>query len=193
MGDGPAREYAEEIHAQSKKLEELIHALVKMSRLETGIFRLRPEETSLMEVLSRAAAQAAPIAKAKDIRLVIPEAQDARVMLDVKWITEAVYNVLDNAIKYSGEGTEVRLEVFSYELFSGIRIEDRGMGIPEEEIPMIFGRFCRGKAVHDREGIGVGLYLTRQLVENHGGYIKVTSAVGQGSTFDLCFPNMSAL
>lgn len=191
--DGPAKAYADEIRLQSKKLDELIRALVKMSRLETGVFRLQPEEASLLAVLSRAAAQTAPAAKAKGVRLALSEERDARVMLDVKWITEAVCNVLDNAVKYSGKGTEVRLAVFSYELFSGIRVEDRGVGIPEEEIPMIFQRFYRGRSVRDREGIGVGLFLARQLVENHGGYIKVTSAAGEGSTFDLCFPNMSAL
>lgn len=191
--EGAAKEYADEICLQSKKLDALIKALVKMSRLETGIFQLQREETSLAEILSRAAAQGAAKAKAKGIRLTLTAERDARALLDRKWITEAVYNILDNAIKYSGEGTEIRLSVFSYELFSGIRISDQGIGIPEEEIPRIFGRFYRGEAVHDREGIGVGLFLSRQLVEDHGGYIKVRSQVGRGSTFEVCFPNLSAL
>lgn len=191
--DEMAAKYAEEIHVQSKKLDELIKALVKMSRLETGIFRLQKEEASLMKVARNAAAQVVPAAKEKDIRLIIDETRDTEVLLDLKWTTEAICNILDNAVKYSEEGTEITISVFSYEMFSGIRITDRGIGIPEEEIPKIFSRFYRGQDVHDREGIGVGLFLARQIVEDHGGYIKVTSEVGTGSTFDVCFPNMSEL
>ena len=106
---------------------------------------------------------------------------------------EAVYNILDNAIKYSEEGTVIQVEEFSYEIFSGIRITDQGIGIAEEEIPLLFGRFYRGRMVHDKEGIGVGLYLAREIVENNGGYIKVRSQIGKGSTFDICFPNISTL
>ena len=191
--DEMASKYAEEIHVQSKKLDELIKALVKMSRLETGIFQLQREATSLMKVARNAAAQVVPAAKEKDIRLIIDETRDTEVLLDLKWTTEAICNILDNAVKYSEEGTEITISVFSYEMFSGIRITDRGIGIPEEEIPKIFSRFYRGQDVHDREGIGVGLFLARQIVEDHGGYIKVTSAVGKGSTFNACFPNMSEL
>lgn len=190
--EGPAAEYAAEISLQSRKLNELIQALVKMSRLETGIFRYQKEETSLLQVVRNAAAQEAASAKARSIKITIAEVHDVNVLIDAKWVTEAVGNILNNAVKYSGEGTEIALSVFSYEMFSGIRIADQGIGISEDEIPKIFSRFYRGKAVHDREGIGVGLWLARQIVEDHGGYIKVTSAEGQGSTFDICFPNMTA-
>ncbi|MGX8774329.1 MAG: sensor histidine kinase [Bacillota bacterium] len=191
--DGPAREYADEIGLQSRKLNELIQALVKMSRLETGIFSFQKEETSLMQVVRDAALRSAATAKARDIQIRLIEDHDAVVMIDGKWVTEAVCNIVDNAIKYSGEGTEITLSVFSYEMFSGIRVSDQGIGIPEEEITKIFSRFYRGKDVHDKEGIGVGLWLARQIVEDHGGYIKVTSRAGQGSTFDACFPNVTTL
>ncbi|MGN0323009.1 MAG: sensor histidine kinase [Oliverpabstia sp.] len=65
--------------------------------------------------------------------------------LDEKWVVEAVYNILDNAIKYLPGGTTIYIEAFSYELFSGIRIRDEGIGVTEEEIPLIFGRFYRGR------------------------------------------------
>ena len=193
VNDGPVKEYAEEICLQSRKLDELIKALVKMSRLETGIFQFQKEETSLMDIVITASSQASPRAQEKGISITISEDNDATVMIDPKWVTEAVFNIVDNAIKYSEEGTEICISVFSYELFSGIRVSDQGIGITEDEIPKVFSRFYRGSAVHDKEGIGVGLYLSRQIVEDHGGYIKVTSREGQGSTFNICFPNMSKL
>ena len=191
--EGEVKEYAEEIHKQSKKLEELITALVKMSRLETGIFRLQQEEASLLSVLKRAADQAVPKAKLKGIELILSEDVDAKANIDSKWTTEAVFNIIDNAIKYSGENTVINLKVTTYEMFSCISVEDHGIGIEEEEIPKLFARFYRSRDVRDNEGIGVGLFLARQLVEEQGGYIKVKSSVGKGSTFELYFPNVSKL
>ena len=191
--DGELKEYADEIHSQSRKLEELITALVKMSRLETGIFRLQPEENSLMTVLKRAYDQALPKAKLKNIELILSEGTDAKANIDLKWTTEAVFNIIDNAIKYSGEGTSIKLKINTFEMFSSISVEDHGIGIGEEEIPKLFARFYRSRQVSDNEGIGVGLYLARQLAEEQGGYIKVKSAPGKGSTFEIFFPNVSEL
>jgi len=191
--DGELKEYADEIHSQSKKLEELITALVKMSRLETGIFRLQPEDSALLTVLKRARDQALPKAKLKNIELNLSESTDSPVKIDVKWTTEAVFNIIDNAIKYSDEGTCINLKIDTYEMFSCISVEDHGIGIEEEEIPKLFARFYRSREVRDNEGIGVGLYLARQLVEEQGGYIKVRSVPGKGSTFELFFPNVSKL
>lgn len=73
-------------------------------------------------------------------------------------------------------------------MFAGIRIKDQGIGMSEDEIPRIFGRFYRGKKVHDKEGIGVGLYLAREIVESQGGYIKVRSEKGNGTTFEVYLP-----
>lgn len=187
------KEYAGEIYAQGKKLESLIGALVKMSRLETGIFQYEQKETAYQVIITKAREQALPKASEKKITILVKENAGYKANIDEKWIVEAVYNILDNAVKYSGEGTMIVIEEFSYELFSGIRITDQGIGISEEEIPLLFGRFYRGKKVHDKEGVGVGLYLARQIVESNGGYIKVRSKVGSGSAFEICFPNISTL
>lgn len=187
------KEYAGEVYRQGKKLESLIGALVKMSRLETGIFQYEQKETAYQTVIRKAVEQARPKADAKDLSIVVKEGAHYRASIDEKWVVEAVYNILDNAIKYSGESTEISVEEFSYELFSGIRITDQGMGVCEEEIPLLFGRFYRGKQVHDKEGVGVGLFLARGIVEGNGGYIRVKSELKKGSTFDVCFPNITTL
>ncbi len=185
--------YADEIYLQAKKLEGLIAALVKMSRLEIGVFQYEMSETSYSKIIEKMVCQALPKAKNKNISICVSSRQDYQIRLDEKWVVEAAYNIIDNAIKYSDSGTSIFVEVFSYEMFSGIRIRDEGPGIDEREIPLLFGRFYRGKSVHDKEGIGVGLYLAREIVEGNGGYIKVKSKPGEGSTFELCFPNVSTL
>lgn len=185
--------YADEIYVHSKKLESLIEALVKMSRLEAGVFQYEKAKTNYASLVRKVTDQAVAKARNKDINIITCIDEDYSIFIDEKWVVEAVFNIVDNAIKYSERGTNISLEVFSYEIFSGIRICDEGIGIAEEEIPLLFGRFYRGKEVHDVEGIGVGLFLAREIVEGNGGYIKVKSEVGKGSCFEVCFANVSTL
>ena len=185
--------YADEIYVHSKKLESLIEALVKMSRLEAGVFQYKKAKTNYASIVRKVTDQSLTKARNKDINIVACIDEDYSIFVDEKWVVEAVFNIVDNAIKYSERGTNISLEVFSYEIFSGIRICDEGIGIAEEEIPLLFGRFYRGKEVHDVEGIGVGLFLAREIVEGNGGYIKVKAEVGKGSCFEVCFPNVSTL
>ena len=185
--------YADEIYVHSKKLESLIEALVKMSRLEAGVFQYKKAKTNYASIVRKVTDQSLTKARNKDINIVACIDEDYSIFVDEKWVVEAVFNIVDNAIKYSERGTNISLEVFSYEIFSGIRICDEGIGIAEEEIPLLFGRFYRGKEVHDVEGIGVGLFLAREIVEGNGGYIKVKSEVGKGSCFEVCFANVSTL
>ena len=95
---------------------------------------------------------------------------------------------MDNAIKYSNEGSRIHIQVKEYELFVCMEIKDEGMGIEEEEIPLIFQRFYRGRKVKDEEGVGIGLYLTRQILEGQKGYIKVSSKEKTGSVFSVYLP-----
>ena len=175
------------ISAQADKLQTLIEALVKTSRLETGILALHPQSGDIAPVVARAVTQYGPKASEKDITLTVGQAEGSAVF-DAKWTEEAVCNLLDNAVKYTPSGGAVRVEVKNYELFSAIRVSDTGLGIPEGEQAKIFGRFYRAPGAYQAEGVGIGLYLTRQIMEKQGGYVKVESAAGKGSTFSLYIP-----
>lgn len=175
------REYVKSLSSQTTKLRFLIDSLVKMSRLESGIFILVPEYRPLAPMFDKLQTQFAMPAAQKDISLTFWPTETSAVY-DEKWTQEAVGNILDNAIKYTNQGS-ITVKAVSYELFCCIQISDTGIGIPEEELPKIFSRFHRSPDVHDEEGIGIGLYLSREIIAREGGYIKVDSAVGRGSTF----------
>ena len=175
------------ISAQTDKLQTLIEALVKTSRLETGILALHPQPGEIAPVVARAAAQVAPKAAEKGVELTARQT-GGTVVFDPKWTEEAVCNLLDNAVKYTPSGGAVSVDVSNYELFSAIRVSDTGPGIPEEEQARIFGRFYRSPGAYQAEGVGIGLYLTRQIAEKQGGYVKVESAPGKGSVFSLFLP-----
>ena len=181
------KDCAAAISTQAEKLQTLIESLVKTSRLETGILVLHPQLGEITPVVERAAAQYAPKAVEQGIALTLGPHSGSAVF-DPKWTEEAVCNLLDNALKYTPAGGTVTVEVKNYELFSAIRVSDTGPGIPEAEQAKIFGRFYRAPGAYQAEGVGIGLYLTRQIAEKQSGYVKLESTPGKGSTFSLYIP-----
>ena len=181
------RAQAEALKTQAEKLSFLVDALVKSSRLDHGILTLSPAPHPIQPLLDGAAAQGLAAAGQRGISLtVLPWEGAAR--FDSKWTAEALYNVLDNALKYTPPGGTVTLSVTAYHMFCCIQVSDTGPGIPEEEQAQIFSRFYRGAAVREQEGLGLGLYLTRRILTSEGGYIRVSSQPGKGSTFSLYLP-----
>ena len=178
------RDCAADLESQVEKLRALVDALVKISRLETGILALHPKEGPLAPMLEAAAAQFAPRAAEKEITLtLIPT--DAQAVFDPKWTAEAVCNLLDNAVKYTPAGGMVTVEVIPYQMFCRVNVTDNGPGIPEAERAKIFQRFYRSPAAYETEGVGIGLYLARQIAEGQGGYVRVSSRPERGSCFSL--------
>ena len=104
----------------------------------------------------------------------------------MKWTLEALINVLDNAVKYSPEGGKIEVKLSETEMYVAIHVIDEGRGISEEEATKIFGRFFRGSEVQQDDGVGIGLYLTREILSKEDGYIKViTNEVREGGEFVL--------
>lgn len=185
--DSESRHCAAALESQARKLNTLIETLVKLSRLESGVLALCPEPGDLAPVIRAAVAQIQPRAQAKGQRLIL-EQLEIRAVFDPKWTEEAIFNLLDNAVKYTPAGGEIRLRTSAYQFFSCVTISDTGPGVPEEEQAQIFQRFYRGAAYQNREGVGVGLYLVRQIAEGQGGYVRLCSPAGQGAAFSLYLP-----
>ena len=176
---------AEEISRQAEKLEFLIQSLTKMSRLESNILAVQPEEQGLKRLLEESIGDVTLKAEKKQIQIINNCVDNITAFYDFKWTKEAVCNVLDNAVKYSPRGGKVILSVTEYELYAAVSVRDEGIGIPEEDTARIFGRFYRAESVQQEDGVGIGLYLTREILRKQNGYIKVKSAPGKGSEFFL--------
>ena len=184
------REQAQVILQQSEKLSFLIETLVKLSRLETDVLAVTPKSQPLSPLLERAVSQAKAAAEQKGIALQLHLQQQAemKALYDLRWTAEALGNLLDNAVKYTPPGGCIQVSATQYELFCRIDVHDNGIGIAEEEQAQIFGRFYRGRQVREQEGLGIGLYLAREIAQKQGGYLKLSSRPGQGSTFSLYLP-----
>lgn len=187
----PVEEKILAIGKQAEKLDFLLKSLVKASRLETGIIKTMPKPCNLAELMESVISQGKQKAEEKGIQLVFARPEtEVEALCDPKWTREACYNILDNGIKYTEEGGRVEIFITAYQLFARIDITDTGIGMAEEEIPKIFGRFYRSAAAAEIDGVGLGLYLSREIIESEDGYIKVTSKPGKGSTFSIFLPEI---
>lgn len=175
---------------QVDKLKLLTGALVNISRLETGVISLSREPVSLSALLIRAINGIYDKAAKKAISIETSEFDDLSITVDVKWTAEAIMNVLDNAIKYSPVKSAVSIQVTPMFSFVRIEIADQGIGIDKEEQNKIFQRFYRGANpfVKNCEGSGIGLFLTRRILEEQGGTVSVKSNPDDGSTFTIQLP-----
>ena len=177
-------EYITTLQMSLGKLTFLTNSLIKMSRLESGIISLKPEKNSLNEIVLQAVKTVYAKAKEKGILITFECDQTFEAVLDFNWTAEAISNVIDNAVKYTPQGGFVRLQITEYPSFLRLDISDNGVGVPEEEQAKIFGRFYRGKQSVGTDGVGIGLYLTREIINKQNGYMKVSSDEN-GSTFSM--------
>ena len=153
---------------QIEKIDFLMQNMVKMSRLETGILQIHQENKRIYETIRRAIASLVPQAALKQIDLYVDCDETICFFHDSKWTEEAIYNILDNALKYTESGGSIHIQT--------------------ERQAEIFTRFYREPEVHDQPGVGIGLYLARKIIELQNGYIEVQSEIGNGSCFCLYFP-----
>ena len=173
--EGDDRELIRHLIHETELLEFLIQSLVKISRLETGTIQLsakdQPVAPLIRDALERAEAKRSEKNVSFDIRGCDKE---IRARFDRKWTAEALYNILDNAVKYTPSGSCVTIRAEEYPMFARIRVSDQGPGVTEDEIPHLFERFYRSPRFHEKEGVGLGLSLAREIIRKEGGYIKVS-------------------
>ncbi|MDO5425508.1 MAG: HAMP domain-containing sensor histidine kinase [Eubacteriales bacterium] len=175
------------IQEQTEKLDFLIQSLVKLSRMENGIIAVHPRPETVSALFETLRQQYTPKAAEKRITLTIAPTQ-ATALFDPKWTAEALGNIVDNAIKYTPAGGQITLRAVPYSFFLRIDAEDNGIGIAPEELNNIFARFYRSFEVAEQPGVGIGLYLSREIIQAQKGYIKVSSQKGRGSTFSIFLP-----
>ena len=185
--DPRQREQVNALSAQAEKLSFLIKALVKASRLEAGIVAPAPAVNPVGPLLENAVEQEGPAALAKQITLTA-EPFDGSAAFDPRWTGEALGNVVNNAVKYTPPGGRVSVSAQLLDSFCRIDVADTGPGVPEGEQAAVFNRFYRGGATRAAEGLGLGLYLAREILARQGGYIRLSSRPGEGCVFSLYLP-----
>ncbi|MGG5330746.1 sensor histidine kinase [Enterococcus sp. AZ163] len=182
------QEFSDQAVLQINKLNLMLDGLAKISQMETDLIQINPQKYSLRKLVSEAINSVIIKALERDIDIELSSIDESTIFVDYKWTLEALSNVLENAIKYSPVHTKIQVHSQSLVTYVVLEILDEGPGIPKQEQTLIYQRFYRGKNSNEVEGSGVGLYLTRKIIEEQGGTILVKNRVDQGANFQLTLP-----
>lgn len=177
------------LRGQVGKLDFLVQSLMRMSRMEQNMITIRPEKVSLARLMEDAAQSVAAQAGKKGIIVKTECPEEVYLYCDERWTLEAVFNVLDNAVKYSPDGGTVVIRSRRMEIYTAVVVEDGGFGISPEHINDVCKRFFREERVKRTEGLGIGLYLTREILEKESGYLRIRSQVNRGTEVSLFLLN----
>lgn len=184
------------VEHQVDKLEFFMKSMIRMSRLETGIVQVQPKRNPVSELIAQAVCDVALKAEKKMIDIVIDGSiddmgsgsEEMTAYFDARWTAEAVFNILDNSVKYTQSGGKIIISARKTDFYVRIGIKDNGKGIAEARIPLIFKRFYREPESAGVEGVGIGLYLAREIVMNQRGFIEVHSKEGEGTEVFVSLP-----
>ncbi len=174
---------------QTNRLNKMIGVLLDISRIESGQLEIERQPVDVCALVRRIVDEVQPTLPEREIKAecMIPSAV---IQGDELRLEQVLQNLLQNALKYSRCGAPIVLEVCQHALQVRVAVHDQGIGIPAEALPQLFERFYRAENVDPRNisGLGIGLYVVKQIVELHGGTVIVESAEGHGSTFTVCLP-----
>jgi signal transduction histidine kinase len=190
------QQYYETITRESERLSRLIENILDFSKIESGMKEYEFEEADVAEicrdVVSRFQEQACP--EQFTIESETPE-ELPRILADREALSRVLFNLLDNAVKYSGESRKIYVRVWEDESNVFIEVEDEGVGIGKEEQQKVFEKFYRSSAVHESsiKGSGIGLTIVDHIVKAHGGEVVLESELGKGTKVRLRFPKDHSL
>lgn len=184
-------EYTGIIRLSVERLNFLSESMIKISRLESGLIHLNMQEQSLNETVLKAVKDIYVKAKNKGTEIVYSEEKNITIFHDSNWTSEGIFNLLDNAVKYSERGSKIYLTVKSFGMFASVEVADENPPIPEDERSKIFLRFYRGNNSRNIEGIGIGLYLSREIAVRQGGYMNLKTS-DKGNVFSFVLYSKSS-
>lgn len=179
------RHFADNLERQARKLSWLGEGFAKVSRLETGIISLKPKLQPVLPVVLSAVDQVSLKAEQHGNDICLEGRQDLKACLDRKWTEEVFFNLLDNAVKYSAPESRIFVELLEYEMYIRINVCSQGTKVEREEFARVFQRFYRGRNAEEQEGVGLGLYLAREIVNGQRGYMKGEYELEKGNVFSV--------
>jgi signal transduction histidine kinase len=181
------KEYEQKTGLALKRMDQLIQSMLKITRLDTGCAVFEKENSHISELIFRAVSELTTRASSEGKEIIIDESPDELVVCDKQWTSEAIGNIVKNALDHTDLGGVIHISWNRTPAMIRLFISDNGKGIPPEDLHHIFKRFYRSKYSLDTQGIGLGLSLTKAIVEGQGGVVSVQSTLHEGTVFTLSF------
>ena len=194
LSDEKRAEMARTINSESKRLAKMIQTFLDVERLSAGEMELKHERFELAELMATCAERARPLAERKSIELAPVAVAEATLTGDRELMEYALYNLINNAIKYSPADTTVRVAAEAAQGQLRVSVRDEGIGMEAHEVKRVFERFYRTKRAEasGEAGTGIGLAIVDQIVTHHGGRMEVESTPGKGSCFTMVLTQFTA-
>lgn len=183
--------FTEKSQREIKRMEDVIYTLLKLARLDAGIIQMEKAEENVSILMQDVLERFETWAEREHKTITLSGKEDVILSCDALWVSEAIGNIIKNALEHTETGGHIGVEWSQSPLMTQIEISDDGKGIHPEDLYNIFKRFYRSRLSSDVHGIGLGLPLAKSIVEAHGGTISVTSTPGMGTTFTLNFINLT--
>lgn len=181
------KEYSEKTGLALKRMEQLIQAMLKITSLDAGSIIFEKESCCLSELILQAISELTTRASDEGKEIIIDESSEDTVICDKQWTSEAVGNIVKNALDHTNSGGKIHISWNRTPAMLRISISDNGSGISPEDLHHIFKRFYRSKKSLDTQGVGLGLSLTKSIIEGQGGILSVQSTLHEGTVFTLSF------
>ena len=185
------KNFTEKSQREIRRMEDVIYTLLKLARLDAGMIRMEKAPENLFLLMQDVSERFETRAEREHKTITLSGKEDVVLSCDALWISEAVGNIVKNALEYTEDGGRIEIKWSQSPFLTQIEISDDGKGIHPEDLYNIFKRFYRSRFSSDVQGIGLGLPLAKSIVEAHGGAISVTGSLGEGTTFTLSFFNLT--
>ncbi len=175
------KEFISKISSQLKRIEWLVSSLLTISKLDAGVIEMKSTNVHADDLIKSSLEPLLISLEIREISYIVSGGQNL-VYCDKYWTREAIINILKNCIEHTSSGGQLFIDISDNPLYSQIKITDTGIGISKEDLPYVFTRFYRGKN-SSNDSVGIGLSMSRSIIQTLGGNITVKSQVGKGSTF----------
>ena len=179
------KDFAAKMRTSLGRIEQLISSMLKITRLDVGTITFEKETCQISDLVMQAVSELTTRADREKKKILLDGAEKEMLVCDREWTSEAIGNIVKNALDHTKEGGIIRISWECSPLMTRIRVADNGEGIAPEDIHHIFKRFYRSKASLDSPGIGLGLPLAKSIVEGQGGTISVQSNLNEGTVFTI--------
>ncbi|GAA0126577.1 HAMP domain-containing sensor histidine kinase [Clostridium sp. CTA-19] len=181
------KEFLENSEIQLKRMEWLIKSLLKLSRLDAGVVKFKKEKINIKNLISEVKSSLWSFIKEKNIEIILNGNEDSYYIGDTQWSIEAFTNIMKNSVEHTPKDGTIIINYEENNLYSEIKIKDNGIGISKKDLHNIFKRFYKSSNINKSDSVGIGLALSKTIIESQNGSIYVKSHEGKGAEFIVSF------
>lgn len=182
MPEDIKKDFIKDIKREIVNIKFLVESILKLSKIDSNSIKFIKKEVFIKDIINEAVKNVSMLSELKNIKIIVSGDDSIKTICDLKWQVEAITNILKNCIEHSYENKKIYINYNQNNMYTELKIEDNGTGIDAKDLPHIFERFYKGKN-SSSDSVGIGLALSKSIIESNNGYIQVDSELNKGTTF----------